>query len=290
MIHHRFKRDCRQRAETGELDLEASFHSHVTAQYVDDVTMASLVLAAGVGVIAGGGITGVVSWLTGGDHDTYGKGAKVVYIEPTFYISLPDNLDDPKVYKDESSSFIHLPKMQWTTELIIAVLCAGLMIHLLGGIWGWLGGRKHAKESAEKEHAVKVAELKADHAKDMGSYLSEQARHQEIIRNLREQVRDQKEDFERRATALTAQQAADLQKHESEIKVAHSALAKLVYEAHSDDDDDEEEEGGDAGGTLGRKARSDHPTQGGARPRATSVHSVARKKKKSVEQFLHERR
>ncbi len=122
--------------------------------------MASIVGAAVIGYIAGGDVSGMVAWPTGGDHDQYGKGAKVLYVKPTMYINL-DHLDY-KVYKDESSSFIHLLKLQWTSELIIAVICAGLLVHLLSGLWGWLGRRKHEREAATKEHEVAVAKLKEE--------------------------------------------------------------------------------------------------------------------------------
>ncbi len=254
--------------------------------------MASIAIAAIAGCAAGGGITGIVSWFTGGDHDTYGKGAKVYYVEPTWYISL-DNIDGPKVFKDESSSFIHLPKMQWTTELVIVAICAGILIHLLGGIWGWLGGKKHQKESSEKEHAVRMAELKMDHAKDLGDYLSEQAKHKEMIRNLREQLSNLKKETEKKVSTLADQHAAETVQHETEIKVAHAALAKLVHAAPSEDDDDDDDDFEQSTQTLGRASRRDSPgAQGGSVPRSTSVPAAARQKKKKkipIEEYLQKK-
>ncbi len=280
MIHHRMNRNHRR-----TLDVEASFRSRVEPGEAEGAVMASIAIAAIAGCMAGGGVTGMVTWLTGGDHDTYGKGAKVLYIEPTYYISL-DNLDDPKVYKDESSSFIHLPKMQWTTELIIAAVCIGLGVHFLGGLWGWMGGKKHGKEMAEKEHAVNIAELKADHAREMGSYVAEHSRHREQIKALQEQMQAIRQEANKKVSALSDRHEEEMQKQAAETKVAHAALAKLVHEAPSDDDEDDDD---DESRTLDRISRRDNQgAQGGATARATSVPASTRKKKKKipVEEYL----
>ncbi len=119
------------------------------------------------------------------------------------------------MYKDESSSFIHLPKLQWTSELIIAVICAGRLVHLLGGLWGWLGGRKHKREAPAKDHAVAVAKLKEEHARDMGDYVTKGARHEVIIRNLKEQLNGLKADSARKMNELTTKHVEEVRKHEA---------------------------------------------------------------------------
>ncbi len=242
-----------------------------TAGFIDDATMASVIIAACCGCAAGGGIAGVVSWLTGGSRDQYGK--------------------DAHVYKDDSKSLVHLPANSWSTELIVAIVFIAISIHFLGSIWGWLGGRKHAKESANKDHAIHLANLKADHANSMGKFLANEAVYKHQLNNMKETIQHLRAESERKVNALTSRHLAETQKHDAELKATHAAYIKMAQDIQ-DSSEEEEEEHAAATHTLDRASRREAAgAQGGAVPRSTSVpaatHQQKKKKKKiPVEEYL----
>ena len=133
--------------------------------------MAFVIAAAVGGLVAGGGITAFTSWLTGGSHDTYEKGAEVgeEFTNVVRIDGAEATLVMKQVTKDESHNVVKFPSMPWEGNVIIVVLFAGLIIHLIGACWGFLSGKHHTnqinahvKTKQELEHSITLGKVKDD--------------------------------------------------------------------------------------------------------------------------------
>ena len=175
--------------------------------------MAFVIAAAVTGLVAGGGISAMTSWLTGGSHDTVEKGAQVLYTDSVYLLDdgTVNVVNKFKVVKDSSTNLVKLPEtLPWEADVILVICFSGLIIHFLGALWGFLSGKchtlmatKHRKVKQDLEHGSAINEMKTalSNEKEKRAALEEiHAHHRGKMYRLKKYLRKMKDghDTERR--------------------------------------------------------------------------------------------